>query len=77
MVLQAVARGGAFTLALACALSGALAACSGDADPGPGGVTQGEARALDDAARMLDSRPRPPLVDATIPPDLASEAAEP
>lgn len=37
----------------------ALAAMSCGAaenDPGPGGVTVGEARALDDAAEMLDER---------------------
>lgn len=37
----------------------ALAAMScgaADNDPGPGGVTVGEARALDDAADMLDTR---------------------
>ena len=38
----------------------ALAACGkSDTDPGPGGVTMGEARALDEAAAMLDER-RPP-----------------
>ncbi|PNU03982.1 hypothetical protein [Novosphingobium guangzhouense] len=38
----------------------ALAACSkSDTAPGPGGVTMGEARALDEAAAMLDER-RPP-----------------
>jgi hypothetical protein len=38
----------------------ALAGCgSSDSDPGPGGVTMGEARALDEAAAMLDQR-RPP-----------------
>lgn len=38
----------------------ALAACGkSDTDPGPGGVTMGEARALDEAAAMLDQR-RPP-----------------
>lgn len=38
----------------------ALSACgSSDSDPGPGGVTVGEARALDEAAAMLDER-RPP-----------------
>lgn len=32
-----------------------LLACGpGDNDPGPGGVTVGEARALDEAAEMLD-----------------------
>ena len=28
-------------------------------DPGPGGVTVGEAKALDDAAKMLDERNEP------------------
>ena len=38
----------------------ALSACGqSDSDPGPGGVTVGEARALDEAAAMLDER-RPP-----------------
>lgn len=38
----------------------ALAGCGrSDSDPGPGGVTVGEARALDEAAAMLDER-RPP-----------------
>lgn len=38
----------------------ALGACSKpDTAPGPGGVTMGEARALDEAAAMLDER-RPP-----------------
>ncbi len=44
---------GPATLALALGLSG----CGkGENDPGPGGVTVGEARALDDAAAMLDAR---------------------
>ena len=35
----------------------ALASCAkGDNEPGPGGVTVGEARALDEAAAMLDER---------------------
>lgn len=52
----------------------ALASCGQkDTDPGPGGVTVGEARALDEAAEMLDSRPAPPpLVDATVPAEAAS-----
>jgi hypothetical protein len=42
------------------ALAGALAGCgSGDDDPGPGGVTVGEARALDEAAAMLDAQRLP------------------
>ena len=37
-----------------------LAGCgSGDDDPGPGGVTVGEARALDEAAEMLDEQRLP------------------
>ncbi len=38
-----------------------MAACGqADNDPGPGGVTVGEARALDEAAEMLDARQLPP-----------------
>lgn len=47
-----------------------LAGCQQDSDPGPGGVTRGEAKALDEAAEMLEKRPAPPLVDATVPADL-------
>lgn len=48
-----------------------LAACgSPDNDPGPGGVTVGEARALDEAAEMIEARRLPPEA-------LASEAATP
>ena len=55
-----------------------LSACQQDTDPGPGGVTVGEARALDEAAEMLEKRPAPPLVDATVPADLATiPASEP
>lgn len=46
-----------------------LAGCQQDSDPGPGGVTRGEAKALDEAAEMLEKRPAPPLVDATVPAD--------
>ena len=39
------------------ALASLLAGCgANDNDPGPGGVTVGEARALDEAAAMLDER---------------------
>jgi hypothetical protein len=51
-----------------------------DTDPGPGGVTVGEARALDEAAAMLDEQrlpaeavPPPSQPDATPAP---SEEAE-
>lgn len=53
----------------------ALAGCSKDTDPGPGGVTVGEAKALDAAAGRLENRPKPPLVEATVPADLASVPA--
>lgn len=39
----------------ACALA-AMSCGAADNDPGPGGVTVGEARALDEAAEMLDER---------------------
>ena len=40
----------------------ALAACNQDTDPGPGGVSVGEARALDEAAQMLEGgRPELPV----------------
>jgi hypothetical protein len=48
----------AATLALA-------AGCSRtDNEPGPGGVTVSEAKALDDAAEMLESRDSAPTADA-------------
>jgi len=64
-----------------------LAGCGEkDTDPGPGGVTVGEARSLDDAAEMLDEQKLPedalptptPTPSATASP-AASElpAAEP
>ena len=38
-----------------------LAACGpSDNDPGPGGVSVGEARALDEAAEMIEARRLPP-----------------
>jgi len=58
----------------------ALAGCKkADNAPGPGGVTIGEARALDEAAQMLDAR-RPPAElsqpsQADWPSDQASDAA--
>ena len=51
--------GRARTLPAVCAL-GLLSACgAGDNDLGPGGVTVGEARALDEAAAMLDEQRLP------------------
>jgi len=54
-----------------------LAGCQKDTDPGPGGVTVGEARALDEAAAILEQRPAPPLVDATIPAETAAAQPKP
>lgn len=43
----------------------ALAACGpADSDPGPGGVTAGDARALDEAAQKLDERDKDAGKDA-------------
>lgn len=56
----------------------ALAGCGQkDTDPGPGGVTVGEARALDEAAEMLEKRPAPPTTDADVPQAGGSAAATP
>jgi len=56
----------------------ALAGCgSNDTDPGPGGVTVAEAKALDEAAEMIDSR-KPPseaLTEGATASDAPSEAA--
>lgn len=65
-------RASILSLAIAATL---LTGCSRDTDPGPGGVTQGEAKALDDAAEMLEQRPAPPLVDATVPPAIEAGPA--
>lgn len=58
----------------------ALTACGpGENDPGPGGVTVGEARALDDAAAMLDARaPQDaPANGPSAPPDSPSSQPTP
>ena len=47
----------------ACALS---ACAKDDNDPGPGGVTVGDARALDQAAARIEER-RGPMPDAATP----------
>jgi hypothetical protein len=51
-----------------------LAGCGpSDTDPGPGGVSVGEARALDEAAEMLDEQRLP----AEALPPAAEDAPEP
>lgn len=54
-------------------LAGLVACGPAPNDPGPGGVTVGEAKALDEAAKMLDERNAPPETDA---PDTAPAATE-
>jgi hypothetical protein len=57
-----------------------LAACGPrDTDPGPGGVTVGEARALDRAAEMLERQQTlpPGAVERTAPSPQPSQAARP
>ena len=59
------------TPALAALLVLMLSACSpDDSDPGPGGVSVGEARALDEAAAMIEE-------NAKVPATSAPEAPEP
>ena len=54
---------------LVLAMTALLAACGpSDNDPGPGGVTVGEARALDEAAQMIEER--------RIPADVLAEQDE-
>ncbi|MEP2735471.1 MAG: hypothetical protein ABJP34_04160 [Erythrobacter sp.] len=38
---------------------GGLTACGDDNEPGPGGVSEGEAAALDDAAEIIEARRLP------------------
>jgi hypothetical protein len=53
-----------------------LAACGpGENDPGPGGVTVGEAKALDEAAAMLDAQRSPVDGTATMPAPLPPSAS--
>ena len=61
--------GGALAPSAALAAALLLSACGSDDDPGPGGVTVGEARALDEAAEMLDSQ--------RVPEEVLREAARP
>lgn len=71
--LKAMA-GTAPAIALALLLSGCG---SNDNDPGPGGVTVGEARALDEAAEMLDEQRLPAKDSSAEAPEGATEESAP
>ena len=60
---------GAFPRSAALVAALLLSACGSDDDPGPGGVTVGEARALDEAAEMLDEQ--------RVPEDVLRKAVRP
>ncbi|RNJ64352.1 MAG: hypothetical protein EDM03_08535 [Porphyrobacter sp. IPPAS B-1204] len=66
-------------LPLAAALALTLAACGGEGASAPGGVSPGEAKALEDAASMLDERQLPPeaLPTDAAPPDAPEAASSP
>ena len=54
-----------------------LAACGpAETDPGPGGVTVGEARALDEAAEMLEEQRLPPDALPSAAPSATPSPAE-
>lgn len=59
-------------LAVSATALAAVSCGAADNDPGPGGVTVGEARALDEAAEMLDERNADPGA-ATASQDAATE----
>ncbi len=62
------ASGPALLLALAVLAPALLSACSKpDNASGPGGVTVGEARALDDAAEMIEKQQLPPTAIPSAP----------
>lgn len=63
-------------LAFAATILAPLTACGpGENDPGPGGVTVSEARALDEAAEMLEERKLPPdALDPSPQPEVSSAA---
>ena len=65
---RGMARGMIRTALALATLCLSLAACGpGENEPGPGGLTVGEARALDDAAAMLDARRSPADGAAKVP----------
>jgi hypothetical protein len=67
-------RAGRACALLACTAALSLAGCGGNEnDPGAGGVTVGEARALDEAAEMLEQQRLP---DKAVPPAASPPATE-
>lgn len=60
-------------LAVSVSALAAMSCGAADNDPGPGGVTVGEARALDEAAEMLDERNADPA-GTSARPDAAVDA---
>jgi hypothetical protein len=72
-----VCKTGAVSALALAALSFGLASCGpADNDPGPGGVTVGEARALDEAAEMLDERQADPAAASAKQLEAASPQSE-
>lgn len=61
---------------LALAVTLALAACGREEAAAPGAVSPGEAKALDEAAEMLDERRLPPEALPTDPPPATPAPAE-
>ena len=75
MADSASPTGGARALPVALAVAALLAGCGpNDTDPGPGGVTVGEARALDEAPDMLDQQRLP---EEALPPATAASPGAP
>lgn len=67
---------GAMRRAATLALAVLATACGPrDTDPGPGGVTVAEAKALDDAAQMLEQRRLPPEATQETTPAPSAEAS--
>ncbi len=70
-------------LAVVPALALALAGCGGEGARAPGEVSAGEAKALEDAASMLDERRLPPealspeAAPTAAPADLTGDSAPP
>ncbi len=66
-------------LLLAASLALTLAACGSEGASAPGGVSEGEAQALEEAASMLDERRLPPeaLPPEAQPADLTGDKAAP